>query len=413
MRTTLLLAVTVLTAAGALAADNWPEFRGPEGNGHARAAGLPARWSETENVRWKTAIHDKGWSSPVVWGDQVWLTTATADGKRMFAVGVDRQTGKVLHDVELFDVAKPGWAPDENSYASPTPAIEAGRVYVHFGSYGTACLDTATGKPVWTRRNLPCNHWRGPASSPILYGGLLILQFDGYDYQYVVALDKATGNTVWKKDRAINYGTNNGDLKKAFATPTVIEVDGKPQLISPAAVATTAYDPRTGQELWQVYLGGMNAAARPVYGDGLVFLNSGDGGDHEVAVRPDGTGDVTRTHVAWKASRGVPNRASVVLVGDLLYMATQGGFATCLEAKTGTAVWQRRLGGEFWASPLYADGRLYFPNAQGETYVLAPGRTPSVLAENRLDDGCMASPAAVGRSLILRTKTHLYCLEQK
>jgi outer membrane protein assembly factor BamB len=412
MRTTLLLAVTVLTAAAALAADNWPEFRGPEGNGHAYAAGLPVRWSETENVRWKTAIHDKGWSSPVVWGNQVWLTTATDDGKRMYAVAVDRQMGKVLHDVKLFDVDKPGWAPDENSYASPTPAIEAGRVYVHFGSYGTACLDTATGKPVWSRRDLPCNHWRGPASSPILFEGLLILQFDGYDYQYVVALDKTTGKTVWKKDRAINYGTDNGDLKKAFATPTLIEVDGKPQLISPAAVATTAYDPRTGQELWQVYHGGMNAAARPVYGDGLVFLNSGDVPTQELAVRPDGRGDVTRTHVAWKATRGVPNRTSVVLVGDLLYMATSKGFATCLEAKTGTVVWQRRLGGEFWASPLYADGRLYFPNAQGETHVLAPGRTPSVLAENRLEDGCMASPAAVSRSLILRTKTHLYCLEQ-
>ena len=413
MRATLLLLVTALPAAAALGADTWPEFRGPTGDGHAQAAGLPTRWSETENVRWKTPIHDKGWSSPVVWGDQVWMTTATADGTHLYAIAVDRQTGKVLHDIKLFDVDTPGFAPPQNSYASPTPAIEAGRVYVHFGTYGTACLDTATGKTLWSRRDLPCNHWRGPASSPILYGDLLILTFDGYDYQYVVALDKATGKTVWKKDRDIKYGTDNGDLKKAFGTPTVIQVDGKPELISPAAAATTAYDPRTGQELWQVYHGGMNAAERPVYGEGRVFLTSGDGGLNLIAVRPDGSGDVTHTHIDWRASKGVPNRSSPILVGDLLYMANGAGVATCLEAKTGSPVWQQRLGGQFWASPIYADGHLYSANDEGDTFVLEPGRVCKVLATNRLDDGCMASPAAVGKSLFLRTKTHLYCLEQK
>jgi outer membrane protein assembly factor BamB len=413
MRTTLLLLLAALPAAAADRDASWPEFRGPTGDGHARASGLPVRWSETDNVRWKTPIHDKGWSSPVVWGDQVWLTTATADGKRMYAVAIERGTGKVVYDIKLFDVAKPQWAPDENSYASPTPAIEAGRVYVHFGSYGTACLDTVTGKVVWARRDLPCNHWRGPASSPILFENLLILTFDGYDYQYVTALDKTTGKTVWRADRTIRYGTDNGDLKKAFATPTVIEVGGRPQLISPAAVATTAYDPRTGRELWRVYHGGMNAAERPVFGAGHVFLTSGDGGLNLIAVRPDGQGDVTRTHLDWKTNRNVPHRASPVLVGDYLYMANDGGVASCLDARTGTPVWQRRLGGQFWASPIYADGRLYFANAGGETFVIEPGRACKVLAVNRLDDGCMASPAAVGRSLFLRTKTHLYCLEQK
>jgi outer membrane protein assembly factor BamB len=413
MRATLLLLATALPAAAAVGADTWPEFRGPTGDGHARATGLPTRWSETENVRWKTAIHDKGWSSPVVWDDQVWMTTATADGKRLFAVAVDRQTGKVIHDVEVFDVDKPEWAPAQNSYASPTPAVEAGRVYVHFGSYGTGCLDTATGKTVWSRRDLPCTHWRGPASSPILYGGLLILTFDGFDFQYVVALDKTTGKTVWKKDRDINYGTDNGDLKKAFGTPTVIDVGGKPELISPAAVATTAYDPLTGQELWKVYHGGMNAAERPVYGEGRVFLTSGDGGLKLIAVRPDGSGDVTRTHIDWKASRGVPNRSSPILVGDQVYMANDRGVVTCLEARTGALAGEQRLAGQFWASPIYADGHLYFANDEGETYVLEPGRACKVLAVNRLDDGCMASPAAGGKSLFLRTKTHLYCLEQK
>jgi outer membrane protein assembly factor BamB len=412
MRITLLLIAAAVTSAGALGAENWPEFRGPHGDGHADATGLPTHWSESENVRWKTPIHDKGWSSPVVWGDQVWMTTATADGKQLFVLCVDRETGKVLHDRKLFDVEKPGTCFPTNSYASPTPAIEAGRVYVHFGSPGTACLDTATGKTLWTRRDLPCNHWRAPASSPILYKNLLILQFDGYDYQYVVALDKATGATVWKADRDIHYGTDNGDLKKAFATPTIIEVDGKPELISPAAVATTAHDPETGRVLWRIYHGGMNASQRPVFGHGLVFLNSGDGGDKELAVRPDGSGDLPRSHVAWTSGKGVPNHASVVLAGDQLYMAMKG-MVTCLEAKTGTLVGQQRLAGEFWASPLYADGHLYFANDDGETYVLEPGNTSKVVATNRLDDGCMASPAAVGKSLILRTKTHLYCLEQK
>jgi outer membrane protein assembly factor BamB len=413
MRTTLPLLVALLSGVPALGADSWPEFRGPTGDGHARATDLPVRWGETANVRWKTAIHDKGWSSPVVWGDQVWMTTATADGKRMFAVCVDRRTGKVLHDLELFDVEKPDFAPAQNSYASPTPAVEEGRVYVHFGSYGTACLDTATGKVLWSRRDLPCNHWRGPASSPILYENLLILTFDGYDHQYVAALDKGTGKTVWKKDRTINYGTDNGDLKKAFGTPTVIEVNGQPELISPAAVATTAYDPRTGEELWRVYHGGMNAAERPLFGHGLVILNSGDGGLKLLAVRPDGRGDFDRSHIAWTCGKGVGSRSSQILVGDLLYMGNERGMVTCLEARTGAVVWQQRLGGQFWASPIYADGHLNFANDEGDTYVLEPGRTARVLAVNHLDDGCMASPAAVGRSLFLRTKTHLYCLERK
>jgi outer membrane protein assembly factor BamB len=399
-------------AAAALAADNWTEFRGPNGTGIAPAATPPGRWSETENVRWKTPIHDKGWSSPVVWGDQVWLTTATADGKHLYAVCVEGPTGKVLHDIKLFDVEKPGFCPPTNSYATPTPAIEDGRVYIHFGSYGTACLDTASGKTLWSRRDLPCDHWRAPASSPILYKGLLILQFDGHDFQYVAALDKLTGQTVWKKDRDIDYGTQDGDLKKAFSTPAVIEVDGKPELVSPAAVATTAYDPLTGEQLWRVYHGGMNAAERPLYGHGRVFLTTGDGGIHLFAVRPEGTGDITR-NIDWKAGKGVPGHPSPILVGDLLYMGSEGGIVTALEARTGALVWQQRLDGQFWASPICADSRLYFPNDAGETYVLEPGKEYKALAVNKLDDGCMASPAAVGKQLFLRTKTNLYCLEQK
>ena len=269
MRIPLILLASAALAAAALAGDSWPMFRGPHNDGHSDSTGLPLTWSETENVVWKTPIHDKGWSSPVVWGDQVWMTTAKADGTQLFAVCVDRKTGNILHDLKLYEQEKqdPAHNPGStNSYASPTPAVEEGRVYVHFGSYGTACLDTKTGEKIWERRDLRCNHWRGPASSPILYDNLLILTFDGYEAQYVVALDKKDGHTVWKKDRDFNYGTDDGDRRKAFGTPTVINVKGKPELISPAAVATTAFDPATGDDLWVVYHGGMNVTQPPLFG---------------------------------------------------------------------------------------------------------------------------------------------------
>ncbi len=286
MRTSLmplLLLPLLVTTAGA---ENWPQFRGPHGDGRADAAKLPLEWSESKNVVWKTRIHDKGWSSPVVWGDQVWMTTARADGTRLFAVCVDRNSGKVLHDIKVFDVEEPSrlWA-SYNSFASPTPAVEEGRVYVHFGTYGTACLDTKTGQTLWQRRDLHCDHFRGAASSPILSGDLLFLQFDGYDVQFVAALDKKTGRTVWKKDRDIDYKTTNGDAKKAFATPSLVTVGGKPELVSPAAMATIAYDPKTGEELWKVYHGGMNATTPPLSGQGKLFLCTGDGGLRLLAVR--------------------------------------------------------------------------------------------------------------------------------
>ena len=265
---------------------------------------MPVRWSEKENIVWKTPIHDKGWSSPVVWGNQVWLTTARADGKEMFAICIDRDKGTILHDLKLWEVEKPAFCIPYNSYASPTPVIEEGRVYVHFGTYGTVCIDTTTGKPLWERRDLNVDHFRGPGSSPILFGDLLIVNFDGYDAQYVVALNKKTGETVWKKDRDIDYKVKDGDPKKAYGTPTVVMVKGKPQLVSPAAVATIAYDPNNGDEVWKVYHGGMNAAAPPLIYDDKVFITNGSGS--MVAVRPDGSGDVTKMNIAWALKSGVP-----------------------------------------------------------------------------------------------------------
>ena len=399
LRIPLLTLAILFSAWPTRAEDNWPEFRGPHGDGHSDATGLPLTWSETENVAWKTAIHGKAWSSPVIWGGQVWLTTATEDGKELFAVCVDRDSGQIVRDQKLFTIEKPQFCNPYNSYASSTPAIEAGRVYLHFGSPGTACLDTQTGQTLWTRQDLPCDHFRGAGSSPILYGNLLILTFDGFDFQYVVALDKQTGETVWRTDRDIDYGTDDGDMKKAYVTPTVIEFGGRKQLISPTAVATQALDPDTGRELWRVQSGGMNAAARPLFGHGLVYATSAYQGWQLFAVRPEGSGDISQSGLQWKFGKSVPSRSSPLLIGDLLFMVSDSGVFSCVEAKTGNAVWQKRQDGAYSASPLFADGRIYFFGEQGQSPVLAPEREYKELALNKLDGDFMASPAVSGKAL--------------
>lgn len=402
-----------LWAAGSYSAEEyWNQFRGPHGDGTSSAKGLPTTWSETEHVKWKTPVRGKAWSSPVVWGEQVWLTSAPPDGKELFAICLDLATGKTLRDIKVFDVEKPQYCIERNSYASPTPCIEEGRVYVHFGAHGTACLDTTTGETLWTRRDLECDHFRGPASSPIIWDELLILTFDGFDKQYLAALDKKSGNTVWRTDRGFAYGTDNGDAKKAYGTPRVVEVDGKPELLSASAGASAAYDPRTGKEIWRVKSGGMNASCRPVVGKGLAFFGTADGGFNLFAVKLGGEGDVTGSNVMWKLTKGAPRYASPILVDDLLYMGNEQGNVTCVEAESGEVVWQNKLGGLLMSSPLYADGKLYFFAEDGNCHVLAPGRELKLLATNKLEGGFMASPALAGKSLILRTKEAVYRIEE-
>lgn len=394
------------------AEEYWNQFRGPRGDGTCSAQGLPTTWSESEHVAWKTPIRGKAWSSPVVWGEQVWVTTAPPDGKQLFVICLDLASGKVLHDIKVFEIEKPQYCIERNSYASPTPVIEAGRIYVHFGAHGTACLDTKSGKTLWSRQDLKCDHHRGPASSPILWEDLLILTFDGFDQQYVAALDKATGDTVWKTDRKIDYGSNNGDVMKAYATPSVAQVDGHQELIDPSAGATAAYDPRTGKELWRVKSGGMNASCRPVIGHGMAFMGTADGGLNLFAVKLGGEGDVTGSQLAWKLSTGAPRYSSPILVDDLLYMGSEQGVVTCVEATSGEAIWQKRLGGLFVSSPIFADGKLYFFPEDGKCFVVAPGREFKLLATNTLDGGFMASPAVAEKSLILRTKENLYRISE-
>ena len=412
MRRTPLL-ILLLLPVSLFAEDGWTQFRGPGGSGISSAKGLPTKWDDKTNVVWKTAIHDKGWSSPVVLGKQVWLTTALADGKAQWAVCVDRETGKIVHDIKLFDTPKPPYTflPDANSHASPSPVIEKGRVYAHFGSSGTACLDTDTGKILWTRTDLKCDHWRAPGSSPILWQDLLVLTFDGHDRQYVTALDKANGKTVWTTDRSIDYKTNNGDLKKAYSTPTVIEVDGKPQLVSPAAVGTVAYDPRTGKEIWKVSHGGMNAANPPLFAHGKVFVTTGMG--TLVAVRPTGSGDVTKTHVDYTYPKEAPQRPAPIVSGELLFMLNDSGNVACLDARSGDVIKKTRLGGQFYASPVLADGHLFCFDVTGKGTVVTADRELKVVATNKLPAGTRSTPAIAGKALFVRTNTHLYRFEKR
>jgi outer membrane protein assembly factor BamB len=423
----LILAAGWLGAAAACA--DWPEFRGPTGDGHVPAPGggqtrigLPLFWSETNNVRWKTPIPHRGWSVPVVLGDQVWVTTATEDGHDFFALGLDARTGAVRFQEKLFHSDDPeplGNGASMNCYATPSSVIEPGRVYVHFGSFGTACLDTTTGQVLWKREDLPCRHYRGPASSLVAYENLIILTLDGADLQYHVALDKQTGRTVWKTNRSVAWNDENvpgqmakdGDLRKAHSTPLIVNASGRTQMLSAGAKAAYAYDPRTGRELWRVQYADWSAAPRPLYAGGLAYIVTGLSKGELLAVKTDGEGDVTESAVAWRLKTRIGKYSSPILVDGLLYTAAAESFLSCLDARTGETVWTERIGGKFCASPIYADGRLYFFSQEGVTQVLKPGRALEVLATNTLADGFMASPAVSGRALFLRTKSHLYRIE--
>jgi outer membrane protein assembly factor BamB len=434
MKHFLICALALLPMRG-LSADpqNWPQFRGPSGDGHSHARHLPLVWSEQKNVKWKTPIHGKGWSSPVIWGQQIWMTTAPEDGTQLFVVCVDRDSGKVVHNLKLFDVAQPQFCHKFNSYASPTPVLEEGRVYVTFGSPGTACLDTKTGQVLWQRRDFVCNHFRGAGSSPILHDDLLIMNFDGSDHQFIVALDKHTGKTVWRTDRSIDFkdlGADGkpeaeGDFRKAFSTPHVANLDGRALLISQGAKAIYAYAPVTGKELWRVEeRTSHSASARPIAGHGLVFATSGWSSGQLLAIRPGKEGEVIdanapssgqanrQLEIVWKTKRSVPRKPSLLLVNDLIFANDDGGIVTCLEAKTGQEIWKERVPGDCSAAPLYANGRIYTFSETGKTAVLEAGHEFRKLAENVLEDGFMASPAVSGRALFLRTRTHLYRVEE-
>ena len=414
--------------------DNWPQFRGPDGQGHSGAVNLPTTWSESQNIRWKVPLPGQGHSSPVVMGDQIWVTAAlqetaseeelrrrTADlpngddfrlasNVSLRALCVDRRSGSILRDIEIDNVKNPDPVHLINSYASPTPVLEPGRVYVHFGTYGTACIDTDSGEILW-RCKFPLQHNVGPGSSPVLVGDALIIPCDGSDRQFVVAVNKITGETIWERDRPPLRATN-GDYKKAFSTPLVIDWQGQTQVVIPGAQWVVAYEPASGNAIWRLDHGsGFSVVPRPVASDSHLFFSTGFTRPEMVAVKLGGTGDVTATHVDWRLARQAPTMPSPLLVGNRLYTTSDGGVAVCLDAATGDVHWQKRLGGNYSASPLLADDRLYFFNREGLTTVIIDGDDgPEVVAENPLEGAIFATPAALDGELILRTETHLYAI---
>ena len=347
-----------------------------------------------------------GWSSPVVAGGRVWLTTAVNErGGSLRALAFDVETGRELVDIEVFRARSADPLNPKNSLASPTPIVDGDRVYVHFGADGTAALT----RPARScgRRGCRYESQHGNGGSPVLFGDLLIVSCDGSDEAFVVALDKQTGKVRWKTTRRQPWD-------QAYTTPLVIRVGDRDQIVSVGAYRAAAYDPASGKEIWRVsYADGFSNVPRPVFGHGLVYIATGFQQPSLLAVRADGTGDVTRTHIAWTLRRGAPLTPSPLLVGDELYIVSDNGIASCLDAKTGETHWQQRLGGNFSASPVFADGRIYFLSEEGVATVIAPGKTFRTLATNQLDGATLASIAVSGGSVFIRSNSHLYRIGQR
>ena len=394
----------VLGRAG-VRAEDWPQFRGPTGQGHSSERGLPLDWSESRNVKWKTPVPGRGWSSPVVAGGRVWLTTSVkANGASLRAVAYDVETGREAVNVEVFHLRSADLLNAKNSHASPTPIADGDRVFVHFGAEGTAAL-TTSGEIVWKTR-LPYQSQHGNGGSPLLYGDLLILSCDGSDQAFVVALDTRTGKVRWKTSRRQPWD-------QAYTTPLLIRVGEQDQVVSVGAYRAAAYDPQTGKELWRVgYADGFSNVPRPVFGHGLVYIATGFQQPTLLAVRPDGSGDVTRTHVAWTLRRAAPLTPSPLIVGDEIYIVNDGGIASCLDARTGGTHWQQRLGGEYSASPVFADGRIYALSEAGDTVVFAPGAGFKVLAKNSIGEKCQASMAVSKGRIFIRSDKSLFCISK-
>ncbi len=420
----LILALALICPAGFA---QWPDRHGPTLDSHVsaeHAEGLPTSWSETQNVAWKTPLHGEGHSSPVVLDGKIWLTAATPDGRRMYVLGIDEESGEILHDKLLFtneEVEPLGGAQGFNNYAAPSCVLAPGAVFAHFGSYGTARLDAETADVVWQRRDLPCRHLRGPGSSPVLHGDLLILTFDGVDQQYTMALDADTGDTRWRTDRSTDYNDldanglpkKEGDFRKAYCTPGLARVDGKVQLLSVGSRAMQSYDLQTGGELWSLRHGSFNAAIRPLWlpKEGVAVINTGSRGAHLVAVKLDAStrGDITDSHVVWDRAKGNPRFAKPIYHRGLLFQITGTGVAFCIDAATGEEIWKGRVPGDYRSSPILAGEHLYFFSEQGRGTLLNASRTFEEIAVNTVPGmGTTACPAVSRGAIFVRGKTHLY-----
>jgi outer membrane protein assembly factor BamB len=401
-----LVVILLLAAAPRRCPADWPQFRGPDGDGHSRTTGLPLRWSDTEGVAWKASIPGLGWASPVVHAGRIYLTTAVPqdDGQSLRLVCVDAGAGTVLWNTEIFGQDAAIAIHQKNSHASPTPVVADDAIFVHFGPHGTARTGL-DGTVAW-RTTLPYKPVHGNGGSPALAGDVLVISCDGGDAQYVAGLDAKTGAIRWKTPRDTRPSRGF-----SFATPLVCTVGDRTLAVCPGSDAVFAYDPRTGTEIWRAdYPGGYSVIPRPVFAAGLVFVGSGYDKPALIAIDPTGDGNVTDTHVRWRLDRAAPHTPSPIVVGDELYCVSDNGIATCVDARTGTEHWRERLGGGFSASPLAADGRIYFQNESGEAIVVAAGKTFTELARNRLAEGerTFASYAVDGPALLIRTESNLY-----
>jgi outer membrane protein assembly factor BamB len=395
---------------------DWTHFRGSNLNGISEDKDPPVFWNDSTNVIWKTDIQGKGWSSPVVFGDQVWVTSASEDGKKMAGVCLDFNSGKLIYNINLFQPDSTYPKHSVNTYATPTPCIEDGFVYMNFGTYGTACVDTRNGKVVWKRTDLNCDHVQGPGSSPILYKNLIILHMEGVDVQYLVALDKQTGETVWKADRPAKVYEPLAPIgKKAYITPIIMNVNGSDLLISNGSAVCIAYNPLTGEEVWRIVEGEDSTIAMPFSENGIVyffpsFVTGTDGEKYAelLAVNPDGKGDITKTNVIWRFKSPVLQLLTPLIKDGLIYTIDTRNVLYCLDAITGREVYSKKLNQKYNSSPVFAGGKIYFTSVRGETMILKAGNQFQILAENKLPGEVYATPAFLRNSILIRTDSRLY-----
>jgi outer membrane protein assembly factor BamB len=383
----------ILILTSAVQAEDWPQFRGPTGQGIATGR-LPTEWGPAKNIAWKQPIPGRGWSSPIVYKGRIYLTTAVPEGKGLSlrAMCLDAKDGKTLWNKEAFHPA--GKTPrihNKNSQASPTPLIDGQRLYVHFGHLGTAALDF-DGKVLWRNNDFKYRPVHGNGGTFALVDNALVFSCDGANNPFVAALDRTDGHQLWKTERKTDV-----PKKFAFCTPLLIEVKGQKQVISPGAGAVGAYDPKDGKELWRVRYGdGYSVVPRPVFGHGLVYVSGG-----------------FDSHVSWKLRKGAPLTPSPLLAGSELYVVSDNGIASCLDAMTGKPHWQERIGGAFSASPILADGKVYFLSEDGTCTVVKASPKFEIVANNPMKERTLASFAAADGALYLRTEKNLYRIEAK
>jgi len=404
--------ILCLSAVPSLSAGDWPQFRGPTGDGLYTGAKLPLEWGPDKNVVWTKEIPGHGWSSPIVWKGKVYLTTAVEKGKdySLQAVGLDAVTGDLLFAKEIF--VEPAGSPNphkKNSHASPTPVTDGERLYVHFGHIGTAAISLDGKQIFWKSQKLPYKPVHGNGGSPILVDDKLVFSCDGGDTQVIAALDRKTGNVAWKTDR--KGGSTKGF---SFATPQLITVDKKSLIISPGSGMVGAYEPAKGTEVWRVKYDGFSLIPRPVFGGGMVYVATGYMSPTLQAIKPEGKGDITASNVAWTVKRAAPNTPSVLYVDDMVFMVSDGGVATCLNAKTGDPYWSERVPGSgYSASPIYADGKIWVTSESGEGAVIEAKKEFNILNKSNLKERTFASFAAVDGSLYVRTDKNMYRFQEK